>query len=82
MLDASGRELALSWTQSRAREWWASQRRTRLTPTILYEDAPPDPAGRFQGRIPKKPIPVELRYYGFVQTVTTIPFDFHNVPLP
>ena len=49
LLDANGRELALSWTQSQARDWLASQRRVRLTPTFLYEDPPPGPAGRFQG---------------------------------
>ena len=28
------------------------------------------------------PIPSELRYYGFVQTVTAIPFDFRDIPMP
>jgi hypothetical protein len=31
---------------------------------------------------PKTPIPSELRYYGFVQTVTEIPFDIRDIPLP
>jgi hypothetical protein len=30
----------------------------------------------------KTPIPSELRYYGFVQTVTEIPFDFRDIALP
>jgi hypothetical protein len=30
----------------------------------------------------KNPIPSELRYYRFVQTVTEIPFDFRDIPLP
>jgi hypothetical protein len=30
----------------------------------------------------KTPIPSELRYYGFVQTVTEIPFDFRDIPIP
>ncbi len=30
----------------------------------------------------KTPIPSELRYYGFVETVTEIPFDFRDVPIP
>ena len=82
LLDARGRELDLSWNQGQGRDMLANQRRVRLTPTTLYEDAPPDPAGGFPPRIAKIPVPVELRYYGFVQTVTTIPFDFHDIPLP
>jgi hypothetical protein len=27
-------------------------------------------------------IPSELRYYAFVQTVTEVPFDFRNIPMP
>ncbi len=30
----------------------------------------------------KTPIPSELRYYGFVQTATEIPFDFRDIPIP
>ena len=30
----------------------------------------------------KTPIPSELRYYGFVQTVMEIPFDFRDIPMP
>jgi hypothetical protein len=30
----------------------------------------------------KTPIPSELRYYGFVETVLEIPFDFRDVPVP
>jgi hypothetical protein len=30
----------------------------------------------------KAPIPSELRYYPFVQTVMEIPFDFRDVPMP
>lgn len=30
----------------------------------------------------KTPIPAELRYYGFVETVTEIPFDFRDIPMP
>lgn len=82
LLDARGRELALSWNQGRARDWQSNQRRVRLTPMILYEDQPPDPAGGFRPRVARKPVPVELRYYGLVQTVTTLSFDFHDVPLP
>jgi hypothetical protein len=40
---------------------------------------------RGRGALPgpaKTPIPSELRYSGFVQTVTEIPFDFRNIPLP
>src|SRR5262249_20369630 len=82
LLDASVREVDLAWNQGHGRDMLANQRRVRLTPTTLSEDAPPDPAGGFPPRIAKKPVPVELRYYGFVQTMTTIPFDFHDIPLP
>jgi hypothetical protein len=82
LFDADGRELDLSWNQTHSRDFLANQRRVRLTPTILYEDAPPDPGGGFERRIPKRPVPVELRYYGFVQTLTSIPFDFRDVLLP
>ena len=77
-----GRELALNWTQGHGRDFMTSNRRIRLTPQILYEDQPPDAAGNFQPRIAKKPVPVELRYYGFVQTLSTVRFDFHDIPLP
>ncbi len=30
----------------------------------------------------KTPIPSELRYYGFVQKVTEVPFDFRDIPMP
>jgi hypothetical protein len=30
----------------------------------------------------KTPIPSELRYYRFVQTVMEVPFDFHDIPMP
>ncbi len=30
----------------------------------------------------KTPIPAELRYYGFVQRVMEVPFDFRDVPMP
>jgi hypothetical protein len=33
-------------------------------------------------RTAKTPIPTELRYYEFVQSVMEIPFDFHDVPMP
>ncbi len=82
LLDASGRELALSWNQGHGRDQMTINRRVRLTPTVIYEDQPPDAAGNFRPRIGTIPVPVELRYHGFVQTVTTIPFDFHDIPLP
>jgi hypothetical protein len=82
LLDADGRELALNWNQGHGRDHMTINRRVRLTPTILYEEQPPDPAGRFRRPIAKKPVPVELRYYGFAQTVTVIPFDFRDIPLP
>ena len=82
LLDARGRELDMSWNQGHGRDWMASQRRVRLTPAVLHQNPPPDPAGGFQQPIATKPVPVELRYYGLVQTVTSIPFDFHDVPLP
>jgi hypothetical protein len=82
LFDVGGRDLALSWNQGRGRDFMTTRRRVRLTPTILYEDPPPDPAGRFRPRIAKKPVPVELRYYGFVQTLHDIRFDFHDIPLP
>ena len=82
LLDANGRELALNWTQGHGRDFMTSNRRIRLTPQILYEDQPPDAAGNFQPRIAKKPVPVELRYHGFVQTLSTVRFDFHDIPLP
>jgi hypothetical protein len=82
LLDANGRELALSWIQGHGRDMMTIQRRVRLTPMVLYEDAPPDPAGRFRPRIARKPVPVELRYHGFVQTFSELRFDFHDIPLP
>jgi hypothetical protein len=30
----------------------------------------------------KDPIPSELRYYGFVEKVMEIPFDFRDIPIP
>ena len=30
----------------------------------------------------KIPIPAELRSYGFIQTVTEVPFDFRDIPMP
>jgi hypothetical protein len=27
-------------------------------------------------------IPSELRYYGFVQKVMEVPFDFRDIPMP
>jgi hypothetical protein len=82
LLDADGRELALSWDQGHGRDMLTINRRVRLTPTILHEDPPPDAAGNFPPRTAKKPVPVELRYYGFVQTLSAVPFDFHDIPLP
>ncbi len=82
LLDADGRELALSWNQGHGRDQMTINRRIRLTPTILYKDQPPDPAGNFQRRVAKKPVPVEFRYYGFVQTLSTLTFDFRDIPLP
>ncbi len=82
LLDANARELALSYSQGRGRDHMTMQRRIRLTPTILYEDQPLDAAGRFQPRKAIKPVPVELRYHGFIQTMTEIPFDFRDIPLP
>jgi hypothetical protein len=82
LLDAKGRELALSWNQGHGRDPMTINRRVRLTPAVLYEDQPPDAAGNLQQRIGTIPVPVELRYYGFVQTLSTIRFDFHDIPLP
>jgi hypothetical protein len=82
LLDADGRKLALQWNRGHGRDMMAMNRRIRLTPTILYEDQPPDAAGNFQPRKPKKPVPVELRYYGLVQTLSTVSFEFRDIPLP
>jgi hypothetical protein len=41
------------------------------------EKGPGDGAGTS-----KAPIPAELRYYGFAQTVIEIPFDFRDIPMP
>jgi hypothetical protein len=82
LLDANGQELALQWTQGHGRDFLTRDQRIRLTPTMLYEDQPPNAAGRFQPRKAKKPVPVELRYYGYVQTLSTVRFDFHDIPLP
>jgi hypothetical protein len=43
----------------------------------VFEDGPADGPKKS-----KTPIPSELRYYGFVQTVTEVPFDFHDIPMP
>jgi hypothetical protein len=82
LLDANGQELALNWTQGHGRDFMTSNRRIRLTPEILYEDQPPDADGNFQPRMAKKPVPVELRYHGFVQTLSAVRFDFRDIPLP
>ncbi len=66
LIDASGRELALNWNQGHGGDMMTIDRRIRLTPTILYEDQPPDAAGNLQPRTAKQPVPAELRYYGFV----------------
>jgi hypothetical protein len=82
LLDANGRELALEWRQGHGRDQMTINRRIRLTPAPLFEDQPPDAAGNPQPRIAKRPVPVELRYYGFVQMLTDLRFDFHGIPLP
>jgi hypothetical protein len=82
LLDAKGRELALQWTQGHGRDMMTINQRVRLMPTVLYEDQPPAAAGNFQPRTAKKPVPVELHYYGFVQTLSNVRFDFHDIPLP
>jgi hypothetical protein len=82
LLDARGRELDLSWTQGHGRDMMAIERRVRLTPTIVYEDQRQGAAGNFRRRTAKKPVPVELRCYGFVQTLSALSFDFHDIPLP
>jgi hypothetical protein len=82
LLDAKGRELALSWNQGHGRDPMTINRRVRLTPTVIYEDQPPDAAGNFRERIGTIPVPVELRYHGFVQTLSEVRFDFHDIPLP
>jgi hypothetical protein len=48
-----------------------------LTVSPRPEDGPGVGAGTS-----KNPIPSELRYYGFVQTVMEIPFDFRDIPIP
>jgi hypothetical protein len=82
VFDADGRELALQWSLGHSRDFLTRNWRVRLTPTILYEDQPPDAAGRFPPRKAKKLVPAELRYYGFVQTLSDVRFDFHDIPLP
>jgi hypothetical protein len=51
--------------------------RFRLVVTPVVEDGPGG-----EPKAPKRPIPSELRYYGFVQSVMEIPFDFRDVPMP
>jgi hypothetical protein len=82
LLDASGRELALSWNQGHGRDQMTINRRVRLTPTVIYEDQPPDAAGNFRPRIGTIPVPAELLYHGFVQTLSEVRFDFNDIPLP
>ncbi len=82
LLDANGRKLALSWKQGHGRDMMTFNRRVRLTPTLLYEDRRPDAAGNLQRPTARKPVPGELRYYGFVQTLSAVRFDFHDIPLP
>jgi hypothetical protein len=41
-----------------------------------------DPLDRGGGPASKPPIPVELRYYGFVQNATDVPFDLRDIPIP
>lgn len=80
--DAGGRQLALSWTQGRGRNPMTGQHRVRLTPNVVFEDQPPDAAGRLRPPIARRPVPVELRFHGFVQATLTVSFDFRDVPLP
>ncbi len=82
LLDAQGRELALSWTQGHGPDMMTINRRVRLTPTITYGEPTRGAAGNVHPRALNKPVPVELRYYGFVQTLSTVRFDFHDIPLP
>jgi hypothetical protein len=72
--DAAGRRLNLRLgSQTRS----IDGDRYELSVAPLSEDAPGVGPGTS-----KTPIPSELRYYGFVQTVTEIPFDFRDIPIP
>ena len=51
--------------------------RPRLIVSPVFEDGPGGAA-----RNSKTLVPSELRYYGFVHTVTEVPFDFRGIPMP
>jgi hypothetical protein len=48
---------------------------------FIVSSAPQDGRGNGRGTSNDR-IPAELRYYPFVQTVTEIPFDFRDIPMP
>jgi hypothetical protein len=78
LYDAAGRRINHSLgEQTRGADGQGFYDRYRLIVTPVFE------GGSVGGpKTPKAPIPSELRYYGFVQTVTEVPFDFHDIPMP
>lgn len=68
LLDADGREIALGWTQGHGTNMMIA-RRFRLMPRGPRQDGPHGP-------------PVELRFHDFVQKMSAVEFDFHDIPMP
>jgi hypothetical protein len=76
--DAAGRRIDYGLgTQMRGGDGKGSYDRYRLIVSPVLEDGPAEGP-----RTSKTPIPSELRYYGFVQAVTEVPFDFRDIPMP
>jgi hypothetical protein len=76
--DATGRRLGHSVGEStRGADGQGFYDRYRLIVSPVFADGPAGGPGTS-----KTPIPAELRYYGFVQTETEVPFDFRDIPMP
>lgn len=76
--DSAGRPLDHSVGEStRGADGHGFYDRYRLIVSPVLDDGPAE--GRRNG---KTSIPAELRYYGFVQMETEVPFDFRDIPMP
>jgi hypothetical protein len=78
LYDAAGRRLKYRLAeQARRLTSQGFHDRLRLIVPPVFDDSPVDGP-----RTSKTLIPSELRYYGFVQKVMEVPFDFRDIPMP
>jgi hypothetical protein len=82
LADAQGREVATGPNQLISPSPRGVERIVISFASVAQDDAGrPVPARgrRGEGRVS---MPVELRYYTFIQTTTDVPFDFPDIPMP